>query len=302
MADLPLNEAFVGGQLDSIDDTDFDPTNGITIYNDDDAEIPPDADWMELFPTGTFREGDDMELIQGGNTVRTYKLPIWTDRCQYKIATHGRPLKVEVGLWLGPLRSTHTLKIDSEDGLETPYMATLKFRAQAQMLRIITSDSVEFPVRASVFVPPPTRAAHLLENTEYLWNKAGPDQKLTVQGGNVGGGGGAIRWWKVPPEVKSVQVISWAKDTSKKSFKGKIWVLQGPNNCKQDYFLQCGGGSQPYHAVIQTPGDGCTIGIQNKKFVEGASTIYLLWFDVCVCDLYVNMVCRSRVVMLMTRP
>jgi hypothetical protein len=155
-----------------------------------------------------------------------------------------------------------------EDGNETPYMATLRFKALAQMLRIITSDSVEFPVKASVYVPPPDRAALLKDNTARLWKSAGPTQKMTVQGGSVSGGGGAIRWWQVPPEVQSVQVISWAKDTSKKSFKGKIWVLQGPNTMKQSYDLQCGGGSQPYHAVIQTPGDGCTIGIQNKKFLE----------------------------------
>jgi hypothetical protein len=218
---------------------------------------------LQLFPTY-----EKLELIQGGGTVQTYQMPPWATRCQMIFTTEGRPLKAEAQLWLGPLRTVHTLQMDVEDGQRTPVQATLKFKQSAQVLRIQTSDSVEFPILAGVYVPSPDRAKEINDITENLFENALPHQKLKVQGGSTKGGGGATRDWIIPAHVESVQLIAWSKDVGKKSLKTTVEILQGPNNPKQSYFLQCGGGSQPYHAVFQTPGGGCVVRVRNKKFVE----------------------------------
>ena len=209
------------------------------------------------------------ETIQGGGTVKTYQMPPWATRCQYVLKTNGRPLKATVELWLGPLRRTHNLIIDNENGAEFPYQATLKFKKMAQVLKICTSETLELPVMASVSVPSPEEAKALEENTEAVFDAASPSQKKLIQGGAAGGGGGgAIRSWDIPPDVDAVQILAWARDTGKKSFRMDVEILKGPNNIKQKFMLQCGGGSQPYHSVVQTPGQDWVVRIRNKKFVE----------------------------------
>ena len=47
-----------------------------------------------------------------------------------------------------------------------------------------------------------------------------------------------------------------------------IEVLQGPNNQKQHLNLRCGGSTQPFHAVIDTPGPGWMIRCNSKKYLE----------------------------------
>jgi len=160
------------------------------------------------------------------------------------------------------------MEIDMEDGNQTPFQATIKFKKLAPTLRVITSDCLELPVQAAVSVPSPERSDELQANTEKVWTTATPEQKQLIQGGSTTGGPGAVRYYYIPDSVNCVQVVAWAKDTSKKSMRCNIEVLQGPNNKKQTYGLQCGGGSQPYHAVIQTPGQGNMIRIVNLKFVE----------------------------------
>lgn len=239
---------------------------------------------FESFPTETL--WPKLEVVQGGGTVRTYQMPAWAERCQMILTTNGRPLKAKVELWLGPERTTHTLIIDSEDGLETPVQATLKFKKMSQVLKISSNDDGTFPLFAAVSVPPKPRAAALAENFEAVWDSTvlgdypEAERKL-VQGGEVSGKDGAVRVWTVPEHVQSVQLLATSKNTGKKSLKVEFDVLQGPNNRKQSFFLQCGGGSQPYTMVVQTPGSGCTILLKNKKSMEdGNVQIAIVPYDV----------------------
>ena len=218
---------------------------------------------FEIFPTY-----ESMDYVEAGNTVRTYPMPPWATRVQMRFETNGRPLKGEANMWIGPIRKTHTLKFDTESGVEFPIEALLKFKVGPPVLKISTGDNQNYPMKVGVFVPPPERAAELEANTERVWNACRSDQKQRIQGSNTDGKYGARVNWAIPHNVESIQLLSWSKDTGRKSFKLDIELLQGPDNIKQHFFLQCGGGSQPYHAVLQTPGSGWVVRIRNKKYVE----------------------------------
>lgn len=231
-----------------------------------------DGETFDIFPA----EYDSViERIDGGGTIRSCKLPPWATRVQYKIESFGRPVKGQVNLWLGPGRSTHTLKFDTESGVEFPIESVLKFKNGhdgAPVMKVSTTDDYCFPMKFSAHVPSPERAEELNANTEKQFYSATRDEKMVIQGSQTDGKQGAWRYWNIPQEVESIQLLGWSVDTGKKSFKVQIELLQGPNNLKQSLFLQCGGGSQPYHTVIQTPGSGWTVRIQNKKFMEDGLT------------------------------
>jgi len=222
--------------------------------------LSSDLDMFPVFP--------NLKLTNGGGAVRTYKMPSWATKCQMIFKTGGRPLKAKVELLLGPIRVVHTLDMDLEDGSETPVQAILTFKQAAPVLRVTTSDSDELPVLSGVYVPQPDRIEELHANTEKVWDTCTKVQKQHIQGGSTAGGGGAIRYWTIPANIESVQILAWTRDVSEKGLYVNIEVLQGPNNIKQKYDLRCASGSQPYHAVFQTPGDGCVIRMTNKKYLE----------------------------------
>ena len=220
---------------------------------------PKDTSELALFPDMPLRR------IEGANTLITYKLPIDCERVQMVLKTNGRPMKGKVQLWVGPIRQTHGMDIDVENGERTPFRATLKFKKGGPTLKISASAGLEFPLLAGIQVPTPERNEELAAITQAEWDKA---EKTLVQGASVSGGHGAVRTFPIAANVESVQVMIWSVDTGKKSIKAKIELLQGPNNPKQSYDLHLGGGSQPYHAVFETPGEGWMLRIYNKKFIE----------------------------------
>jgi len=138
------------------------------------------------------------------------------------------------------------LEIAIENGQATPVRGTLKFKKGTKVITIRTSEAPELTVSACVFIPCPNRSKQITKMVETLWND---NIKTKVQGGmvlpNGKVGNGAVCNFTIPAGIKAVQIMYWSKETGKKSLKAKMEILQCPNNPKQTFDLQCGGGSQP---------------------------------------------------------
>jgi len=206
--------------------------------------------------------------IEGGGTLKTFKMPPHAERVQYMLKSpSGRPTKAKVELWIGPIRSVHELKLDVMSGYTYPLRATLQFKKLEPVLKIQTDSTYEFPLECAVFVPTPEESAKIGETTKEMFYSA--PMKDRVQGGStIDDKGGAIRTFDIDPTWEKTQIMVWSKDVGKKSFKTNIEILQGPNNPKQHLNLRCGGSTQPYHAVIDTPGQGWMIRCNSKKYLE----------------------------------
>ena len=246
--------------------------------------------------------------MQGGGTVRTWDIPADAERLSYYIRTNGRPLKAMVELvrscccyflfvvcfgcwyrfflfhshsffllsqhnitiqynlqWVGPIRRIHSVNIESEDGQQTPYRAMLKFKPGTKTLKISTTGSHEFPLEFGAEVPNANRMKDTWAATQKVFDV---NPKVTIQGGSTEGGGGCVRYFNIPDDVETTQLVLWSRDVGKRTVKCKIEVLQGPNSVRQLYDLHCGGSTQPYHAVIPTPGPGWTIRIMAVNYME----------------------------------
>jgi len=206
--------------------------------------------------------------IEGGKTLKTFKMPAHAERVQYIIKSpSGRPLKAKAELWIGPIRCVHEMMYDCMNGMEFPLKATLQFKKLSPVLKISTNGEYEFPLECGVFVPTPDESEDIGKICKDMFYSA--PLKERVQGGStLDNKGGAIRSFKIDDSWEKTQIMVWSKDVGKKSFKTNIEVLQGPNNQKQHINLRCGGSTQPYHAVIDTPGPGWMLRCNSKKFLE----------------------------------
>lgn len=200
-----------------------------------------------------------MQRIEGAGTVKTFPIPPDATRIEYIVETEGRPMKASIDMWVGPIRQTHTLKIDSQDGSKNPYRGILKVKPAYQELKISNSGPYEFPMSAGIRIASTERADELIKATDDLWDKV---DHTVVQGG------GAIRSFPIDTSVDVVQLMFWSRDVGGKGPHAKVEVLQGPNNQRQLINARCSGGSQPYTCLIETPGAGWTLRITNLKELE----------------------------------
>jgi hypothetical protein len=206
-----------------------------------------------------------MKRIEGGGTVRTWDIPLETERLQYVLETNGRPLKAKVELWEGPVRLLHSMDVNLEDGSQTPFKGMLAFPKGQKALKISTTGSQEFPCTFGAEVPSFDRTKSLVAFQNDVWDS---NPKHTMQGTVSEGGLGAVKAFPISDNIESVQIMWWSKDTGKRACKSKIEVLQGPNSIRQVFDLHCEGTTQPYHAIIETPGPGWTVRMWSKSPME----------------------------------
>ena len=124
--------------------------NTIAIRNIGHIEFPIQATVLAtdiLSPSLSCRE--DSKVIQGG-ALRTYAFDPTVDSVQLLLKTDGRPLNARIELLQGPNNNKQVVELYTEDGCDRPFFGLLETPGAGNVVRIVNTAPVEFPMHASV--------------------------------------------------------------------------------------------------------------------------------------------------------
>lgn len=158
--------------------------NTVAIRNTGQLEFPmtasvfadtqsPELDIVPSDPTTS-------KTIQGG-ALRTYPFDVDVESVQILLKTDGRPLNAKIELLQGPNNNKVVIEVYTEDGLDRPFYLVIETPGSGNVVRIVNSATVEFPMTALV--------EPYLINT----NKSGSSD--VVMGGDDRGGSMLDRQW-----------------------------------------------------------------------------------------------------------
>jgi hypothetical protein len=127
--------------------------NTVAIRNTGMLEFPLDAvvqpDTGGAFAALARDSSATTETIQGG-ALRTYPFDSHVDSVAIALKTDGRPLNARIELLQGPNNNKQVIELYTEDGDIRPFFAVLETPGSGNVVRVVNTAPVEFPLSASV--------------------------------------------------------------------------------------------------------------------------------------------------------
>ena len=127
--------------------------NTVAIRNIGQLEFPLDAvvrpDRDDGLAASIASVATRSETIQGG-ALRTYPFNPTVDSVAIILKTDGRPLNARIELLQGPNNSNRVIELYTEDGLDRPFFSIIETPGAGNVVRIVNTAPLEFPLYASV--------------------------------------------------------------------------------------------------------------------------------------------------------
>lgn len=127
--------------------------NSIALYNTGQLEFPfnaaLEADGIATSAIDAPALADGLRIIQGG-ALKTFPFAPAVASIQVLIRTDGRPLNARIELLQGPNNQKQVMDIYTEDGLERPFFAVIETPGSGNVVRVLNTAPMEYPMSASV--------------------------------------------------------------------------------------------------------------------------------------------------------
>lgn len=131
-------------------------SNSVAIRNTGQVEFPltagidPDMNRNSRSPAAMLTERSSSSRIVQGGAVYTSPFSPAVQSVQICLKTDGRPMNVRVELLQGPNNNKQVMEVYSEDGRERPFYAIMETPGSGNVVRIVNTATVEFPLNASI--------------------------------------------------------------------------------------------------------------------------------------------------------
>jgi hypothetical protein len=124
--------------------------NTVSIRNIGQMEFPITADVAHDDVDWPSQEALSASTTVQGGALRTFPFDSSVDSVEVLLTTDGRPLNARIELLQGPNNNKQVIELYAEDGRDRQFFAILETPGSGNVIRIINTAPVEFPMRAGV--------------------------------------------------------------------------------------------------------------------------------------------------------